>query len=256
MARVDRLFGVTMAERGVSQLVSVDLGAPPPGCAEPADRAPTRLALTHWQSSYLAAAGVRVAILTAVGGTLWSARASLGDAGWSRQSDGRPPRMSEEPPPDRLARLGEQIDGARRERLRAGVERERRPAAGGARRRAADGDRAGRGALRRTGAWAGFSTVVFGTRPWGLIVLLLSGNCGRHGQCLPRGEGRGLLGAPAPPRDGEGRGEIRQTADELAAGGRTLADRRIQPPRAIHDRAADLRSISAGSTSPTPIRRC
>ena len=26
MARVDRLFGVTMAERGVSQLVSVDLG--------------------------------------------------------------------------------------------------------------------------------------------------------------------------------------------------------------------------------------
>jgi chromosome segregation protein len=25
MARVDRLFGVTMAERGVSQLVSVDL---------------------------------------------------------------------------------------------------------------------------------------------------------------------------------------------------------------------------------------
>jgi len=27
MARVDRLFGVTMAERGVSQLVSVDLQA-------------------------------------------------------------------------------------------------------------------------------------------------------------------------------------------------------------------------------------
>jgi chromosome segregation protein len=27
MARVDRLFGVTMAERGVSQLVSVDLAA-------------------------------------------------------------------------------------------------------------------------------------------------------------------------------------------------------------------------------------
>ncbi len=27
MARVDRLFGVTMAERGVSQLVSVDLEA-------------------------------------------------------------------------------------------------------------------------------------------------------------------------------------------------------------------------------------
>ncbi len=27
MARVDRLFGVTMGERGVSQLVSVDLGA-------------------------------------------------------------------------------------------------------------------------------------------------------------------------------------------------------------------------------------
>jgi chromosome segregation protein len=27
MARMDRLFGVTMAERGVSQLVSVDLGA-------------------------------------------------------------------------------------------------------------------------------------------------------------------------------------------------------------------------------------
>ena len=26
MARMDRLFGVTMAERGVSQLVSVDLG--------------------------------------------------------------------------------------------------------------------------------------------------------------------------------------------------------------------------------------
>jgi chromosome segregation protein len=26
MARVDRLFGVTMAERGISQLVSVDLG--------------------------------------------------------------------------------------------------------------------------------------------------------------------------------------------------------------------------------------
>ncbi len=26
MARVDRLFGVTMGERGVSQLVSVDLG--------------------------------------------------------------------------------------------------------------------------------------------------------------------------------------------------------------------------------------
>jgi chromosome segregation protein len=25
MARVDRLFGVTMAERGISQLVSVDL---------------------------------------------------------------------------------------------------------------------------------------------------------------------------------------------------------------------------------------
>jgi chromosome segregation protein len=27
MARVDRLYGVTMGERGVSQLVSVDLGA-------------------------------------------------------------------------------------------------------------------------------------------------------------------------------------------------------------------------------------
>ena len=27
MARVDRLYGVTMAERGVSRLVSVDLGA-------------------------------------------------------------------------------------------------------------------------------------------------------------------------------------------------------------------------------------
>ena len=26
MARMDRLFGVTMAERGVSQMVSVDLG--------------------------------------------------------------------------------------------------------------------------------------------------------------------------------------------------------------------------------------
>jgi chromosome segregation protein len=26
MARMDRLFGVTMAEKGVSQLVSIDLG--------------------------------------------------------------------------------------------------------------------------------------------------------------------------------------------------------------------------------------
>jgi chromosome segregation protein len=26
MARMDRLFGVTMSERGISQLVSVDLG--------------------------------------------------------------------------------------------------------------------------------------------------------------------------------------------------------------------------------------
>ena len=30
MARMDRLFGVTMAERGVSQLVSVDLQAAEP----------------------------------------------------------------------------------------------------------------------------------------------------------------------------------------------------------------------------------
>jgi chromosome segregation protein len=29
MARMHRLFGVTMAERGVSQLVSVDLGRAP-----------------------------------------------------------------------------------------------------------------------------------------------------------------------------------------------------------------------------------
>lgn len=88
---------------------------------------------------------------------------------------GRPPRMSEDPPPDPLARLGEQIDRARAERLRQ--------------------ETRGRGEAPRGALGVGFRMAtelaaalcvglalgwvfdrVLGTHPWGLIAFFFLGS--------------------------------------------------------------------------------
>ena len=111
--------------------------------------------------------------------------------------------MSEEPPPDRLARLGEQIDGARREQLR------RQSNGGGGPPRGALGV-----GLRMASELAAALLVglalgwvfdrVFGTHPWGLIGFFFLGIAAGMVNVFRAAKGVGYSGAPQPKRDGDG----------------------------------------------------
>ncbi len=109
---------------------------------------------------------------------------------------GQPPRMSEDPPPDPLARLGEQIDRARAERLRQ---------------EASDRGGAPRGAMGlglRMATELAAALIVglalgwvvdrfFGTRPWGLIIFFFLGVAAGMVNVFRAARG---VGSPSAPR--------------------------------------------------------
>jgi ATP synthase protein I len=109
---------------------------------------------------------------------------------------GQPPQMIEDPPPDPLARLGEQIDRARAERLR-----QEAGGSGGAPRGAM-----GLG-LRMATELAAALIVglalgwvvdrVFGTRPWGLIIFFFLGVAAGMVNVFRAARG---IGSPTTPR--------------------------------------------------------
>jgi ATP synthase protein I len=110
---------------------------------------------------------------------------------------GQPPRMSEDPPPDPLARLGEQIDRARTERLRQEISGRSGPPRGAL----------GLG-LRMATELAAALIVglalgwvidrVFGTHPWGLILFFFLGVAAGMVNVFRAAKGVGSPGTPQP----------------------------------------------------------
>jgi len=108
--------------------------------------------------------------------------------------------MSEDPPPDPLARLGEQIDRARAERLR------QEPSGRGVAPRGAMGL-----GLRMATELAAALIVglalgwvidrVFGTRPWGLIIFFFLGVAAGMVNVFRAAKGVGSASTPRPTRD-------------------------------------------------------
>ena len=193
MARVDRLFGVTMAEDGVSQLVSVDFSArpapaanrldPPAPAARPDGPSLRNVALTG---------GNGVTIVPA-------SRPGCGRGGCRTVTL---LQMSENPPPDPLARLGERIDRARQEQLRGDPGARGEPprgALGLGLRMAVE-----LAASLCVGLGLGWLTDRFlGTRPWGLIVFFFLGIAAGMLNVFraAKGVGHGYGGTPGGGRD-------------------------------------------------------
>lgn len=109
--------------------------------------------------------------------------------------------MSESPPPDRLQRLGTEIDKARRDRL--APKSSKSPPQGGA---LAFGWRVATELVAAlavgTGLGWGFDRV-FGTRHWGLIVFFLLGAAAGMLNVYRAAKGM-IFGAPPPPGNGGG----------------------------------------------------
>jgi ATP synthase protein I len=146
------------------------------------------------------------AILTGIGHATMVRRVSAAIQP-KRVSDlGQPPRMSEDPPPDPLARLGEQIDRARAERLRQ--------------------EASGRGGAPRGGVGLGLRMAtelaaalivglalgwvvdrVFGTRPWGLIIFFFLGVAAGMVNVFRAAKGVGSPSTPQPTRNDDRSGQ-------------------------------------------------
>jgi ATP synthase protein I len=119
---------------------------------------------------------------------------------------GQPPRMSEDPPPDPLARLGEQIDRARAERLRQEADGRGGPPPGAM----------GLGLRMATelaatlivGLALGWAVDrVFGTRPWGLIVFFFLGVAAGMVNVFRAARGVGSPNTPPPTRNDDRLGQ-------------------------------------------------
>jgi ATP synthase protein I len=119
---------------------------------------------------------------------------------------GQPPRMSEDPPPDPLTRLGEQIDRARAERLR-----QEASGRGGAPRGAM-----GLGLRMATELAAALIVGLalgwvvdrfFGTRPWGLIIFFFLGVAAGMVNVFRAARGIGSPSAPRPTRNDDRSGQ-------------------------------------------------
>jgi ATP synthase protein I len=109
--------------------------------------------------------------------------------------------MSENPPPDRLQRLGAEIDQARRDRLPPGSKKP--PPQGGA---LAFGWRVATELVAALvvglGLGWGFDRA-FGTRPWGLIIFFLLGSAAGMLNVYRAAKGM-IFGGPPPPGNGGG----------------------------------------------------
>jgi ATP synthase protein I len=114
----------------------------------------------------------------------------------------RPVGMSEDPPPDPLARLGEQIDRAQRERLSREMGGRGSPPPGGL----------GLGFRMATELAAALVVGLalgwvfdraLGTHPWGLIAFLFLGMAAGMVNVFRAAQGVGHGGAPPPTRSGD-----------------------------------------------------
>lgn len=116
---------------------------------------------------------------------------------------GQPPRMSEDPPPDPLTRLGEQIDRARAERLRQEAGGAPRGAMGLGLRMATE-----LAAALIVGLALGWVIDrVFGTRPWGLIIFFFLGVAAGMVNVFRAARGVGSPTTPRSTRDDDRQGQ-------------------------------------------------
>jgi ATP synthase protein I len=119
---------------------------------------------------------------------------------------GQPPRMSEDPPPDPLARLSEQIDRARAERLRqeaSGRGGPPRGALGLGLRMATE-----LAAALIVGLALGWVVDrVFGTRPWALIIFFFLGVAAGMVNVFRSARGVGSPTTPRPTRNDDRPGQ-------------------------------------------------
>jgi ATP synthase protein I len=114
--------------------------------------------------------------------------------------------MSENPPPDRLQRLGTEIDKARRDRLSRESKRRTAPPQGAL----AFGWRVATELVAALAVGAGLGwgfDRAFGTRHWGLIVFFLLGSAAGMLNVYRAAKGM-IFGGPPPPGDG---GESRRS---------------------------------------------